>query len=159
MLTGSLHSYCTQLVRLPVTCSAHRAYRAWVRSNEFSGVNPSFNEEIRFSLVITMLVGTATRAMLRALWGACANALDPESKPRTAVPPTPTRNSRRLGSRVSRYLARLAEILDLFSLFMFDFPLQRLLIGAHQWSPRKRLLTLESLHLRCTAVMRNGPGI
>src|SRR6266568_858569 len=119
-MTGSLHSYWTQLVWLSNVGSAHSAYRAWVRSNEFKGLNPSFKAEILFSLALTWLVGTATRAMLRGLWEPCANVLDVDSMPRRAEPPAPTKKSLRLGSSFSGSAVWLSEVSDLFFLFICD---------------------------------------
>jgi hypothetical protein len=64
--------------------------------------------------------------MLSEFWGACANALEPERTPSTAVPPAPTRNSRRLGAIFVGSVAVLSEFLDLFFLFIVDIPLQRM---------------------------------
>ncbi len=120
-MTGLLHSYWTQLVWLPNDDgSVLTAYSGCVRSNEFKGLNPSFKAEILFSLALTWLVGTATRAMLRGLCEPCANVLDVDSTPRRAEPPAPTKNSLRLDSSLSGSAEWLSEVSDFFFLFIGD---------------------------------------
>src|SRR5579871_3951169 len=97
MSTGSLHSYCTQVARSSESHGDQNAYTGWERSNELPGAKPSFKAEILFSLSMVRLLGTATRAMFKAVPGSSADALAPPSAFNTAALPTPAMNSRRLG--------------------------------------------------------------
>src|SRR5579859_3069790 len=95
--TGSLHSYSTQVARSSDSHGDQNAYTGCERSNEFPGAKPSFKAEILFSLSIVRLLGTATRAIFKAVPGSSADALLPPSAFNTAALPTPAMNSRRLG--------------------------------------------------------------
>jgi hypothetical protein len=61
-------------------------------------MNPSFNADILSSLLTIWLVGIATRAIFSGLSDAWAYELGADSAVSIAAPPSPTRNSRRLGS-------------------------------------------------------------
>src|SRR5581483_2055690 len=98
MLTGSLQSYCTQGAAFSLSQFRCSAYTPWERSKEFSGVWPSFNAEILFSLTRVKLEGMATLAILTARSGDCATDFGPPSAVTTAAPVSDARNWRRLAS-------------------------------------------------------------